>query len=46
MQVFDTHVLSELRQGKSKQSIEVRTWAANKGVSQLFLTRSANPLLE
>ena len=38
MYVLDTNVISELRQGKPKQSIEVRTWAANKAASQLFLT--------
>jgi predicted nucleic acid-binding protein len=38
MYVLDTNVISELRQGKPKQSAAVRSWAANVPVSQLFLT--------
>ena len=38
MYVLDTNVISELRQGKPKQSLEVRTWAADKAATRLFLT--------
>lgn len=38
MYVLDTNVISELRQGKPNQSIEVRAWAAKQAASQLFLT--------
>jgi predicted nucleic acid-binding protein len=38
MYVLDTNVISELRQGKPNQSLEVRAWAASAPVSQLFLT--------
>lgn len=38
MYVLDTNVISELRQGKLNQSIQVRAWAASVQVSQLFLT--------
>lgn len=38
MYVLDTNVISELRQGKPNQSVEVRAWAARVPVSQLFLT--------
>ena len=38
MYVLDTNVISELRQGKPNQSLEVRAWAASKPASQLFLT--------
>lgn len=44
MYVLDTHVISELRQGKPNQSPEVRAWAASMPASQLFL--SAICLLE
>jgi len=44
MYVLDTNVISELRQGKPKQSPDVRTWAAIVPVSQLFL--SAISILE
>ena len=38
MYVLDTNVISELRQGKPKQSAAVRSWAASVPASQLFLT--------
>lgn len=38
MYVLDTNVISELRQGKPNQSIEVRAWAASVPASQLFFT--------
>jgi hypothetical protein len=38
MYVLDTHVISELRQGKPNQSPEVRAWAASMPASQLFLS--------
>lgn len=38
MFVLDTNVLSELRQGKPKQSMQVRAWAAGQPARQLFLT--------
>lgn len=38
MYLLDTNVISELRQGKSNPSPEVRAWAAGKPVSQLFLS--------
>ena len=38
MFVLDTNVISELRQGKPKQSPEVRAWAASQPASQLFLS--------
>lgn len=44
MFVLDTNVISELRQGKSNQSPEVRAWAAAQQASQLFL--SAITILE
>lgn len=44
MYVLDTNVISELRQGKPKQSPAVRAWAASVPASQLFL--SAICLLE
>jgi toxin FitB len=44
MYVLDTNVISELRQGKPKQSAAVRAWASSVPVSQLFL--SAICLLE
>lgn len=44
MYVLDTHVISELRQGKPNQSPEVRAWATSMPASQLFL--SAICLLE
>jgi toxin FitB len=44
MYVLDTNVISELRQGKPKQSGAVRAWASSVPVSQLFL--SAICLLE
>ncbi|MCX8520609.1 MAG: PIN domain-containing protein, partial [Rhodoferax sp.] len=44
MFILDTNVISELRQGKPNQSVEVRNWAANQFSSRLFL--SAITLLE
>lgn len=44
MYVLDTNVISELRQGKPKQSPQVRAWAAAQPASQLFL--SAITMLE
>lgn len=44
MFVLDTHIISELRQGKPNQSPEVRAWAARQPASQLFL--SAISILE
>ena len=44
MFVLDTNVISELRQGKSKPSPELRTWAATQPAGRLFL--SAITLLE
>ena len=38
MFVIDTNVISELRQGKPRQSPEVRAWAASQPASQLFLS--------
>ena len=38
MYVLDTNVISELRQGKSNQSPEVRAWASSQPASQLFLS--------
>ena len=38
MFVLDTNVLSELHQGKPKQSMQVRAWAAGQPARQLFLT--------
>jgi predicted nucleic acid-binding protein len=38
MYVLDTNVISELRQGKPNQSIDVRAWAADKPMSQLFIS--------
>ncbi len=38
MYVLDTNVISELRQGKPKQSAVVRSWATSVPASQLFLT--------
>jgi toxin FitB len=44
MYVLDTNVISELRQGKPKQSAQVRAWAAGQPARQLFL--SAISILE
>lgn len=44
MYLLDTNVISELRQGKPRQSAAVRAWAASQPTSQLFL--SAITLLE
>ena len=44
MFVLDTHVISELRQGKPNPSVAVRQWAAGQPSNQLFL--SAITLLE
>jgi len=44
MFILDTNVISELRQGKPKQSAKVRAWAAATPVNQLFL--SAISILE
>ncbi len=38
MYILDTNVISELRQGKSNQSPEVRAWAAQQLQSTLFIT--------
>ena len=38
MFVLDTNVISELRQGKAKQSQAVRAWAASEPASRLFLS--------
>jgi toxin FitB len=38
MYVLDTNVISELRQGKTLQSAQVRAWAAGQAASGLFLT--------
>ena len=44
MYVLDTNVISELRHGKTNQSLEVRAWASDKPVSHLFI--SAISILE
>ena len=44
MYVLDTNVISELRHGKPKQSMQVRSWAAGQPARQLFL--SAISILE
>ncbi len=44
MYLLDTNVISELRQGKPRQSREVRAWAAHEPAMQLFL--SAISILE
>jgi toxin FitB len=44
MFVLDTNVISELRQGKSNSSSEVRRWAASQASGRLFL--SAITILE
>lgn len=44
MYVLDTHVISELRQGKPNQSPSVRTWASDKPARHLFI--SAISMLE
>lgn len=44
MFILDTNVISELRHGKPNQSLEVRRWAAQQSVSQLFM--SAITILE
>ena len=44
MFILDTNVISELRHGKPNQSPEVRRWAAQQSVSQLFM--SAITILE
>ena len=44
MYLLDTNVISELRRGKPRQSVEVRAWAASMPASQLFL--SAISILE
>lgn len=38
MYLLDTNVISELRQGKPRQSPEVRAWAACHPASRLFLS--------
>lgn len=38
MYILDTNVISELRQGKPKQSAEVRAWAATQPAASLFLS--------
>ncbi len=38
MFLLDTNVISELRQGKSNQSAEVRNWAAQHRASTLYLS--------
>ena len=42
--MLDTNVISELRHGKPKQSMQVRSWAAGQPARQLFL--SAITILE
>ena len=44
MYLLDTNVISELRRGKPRQSVDVRVWAAGAPASQLFL--SAISILE
>lgn len=44
MFILDTNVISELRQGKPNQSLEVRGWAASQPTGRLFL--SAITILE
>ncbi|MEO6625127.1 MAG: type II toxin-antitoxin system VapC family toxin [Burkholderiaceae bacterium] len=44
MFVLDTNVVSELRQGKPKQSAAVRAWASTQATARLFL--SAITILE
>ncbi len=44
MFILDTNVISELRQGKPKQSAKVRAWAMGIPANQLFL--SAISILE
>lgn len=44
MFILDTNVISELRQGKPKQSPDVRAWAATQPGGKLFL--SAISILE
>ena len=44
MYILDTSVISELRQGKPKQSAKVRAWAAGIPANQLFF--SAISILE
>ena len=44
MFILDTNVISELRQGKPKQSADVRTWAVTQPAASLFL--SAITILE
>ncbi|WP_350295515.1 type II toxin-antitoxin system VapC family toxin [Limnohabitans sp. Rim8] len=44
MFILDTNVISELRQGKTAQSMAVRQWASTQPSNQLFL--SAITLLE
>jgi len=39
--LLDTHVISELRAGKPKQSTAVRAWAARVAASQLYLSAIA-----
>jgi predicted nucleic acid-binding protein len=38
MFLLDTNVISELRQGKPRQSASVRRWAAAQPMNQLFLS--------
>ena len=44
MYLLDTNVISELRQGKPRQSASVRVWAAGVAAGQLYL--SAISILE
>ena len=44
MYLLDTNVISELRQGKPRQSASVRAWAAGVAAGQLYL--SAISILE
>lgn len=44
MFVLDTNVISELRQGKTRQSASVRAWASTQATARLFL--SAITILE
>ena len=38
MYLLDTNVLSELRSGKTRQSPQVRAWAATRAIHELYLS--------
>ena len=46
MFLLDTHVISELRQGKPKQSAAVRAWAQRQPAHQLYLSAITRMELE